>query len=77
MIIRINVACPNCGFLTLSIPDKSDFYFTSCDICKERCIYLTKEKEKEFKKLVSKMSNDLFEEWLKQCKENNIKIKYI
>ena len=69
--------CPNCDFLTLTIPDKSDFYFTLCHVCGEKCVYLTKEKEVELKNLSYGLNKNLWVTWQERVKDENIKIKYI
>lgn len=87
MIFRM-IQCPNCiakykekGFGTLigyiTIQDNSNFYTTLCSYCKQRTLFITKKKEAELKKLADNMNKNLWEEWNKKIKNENIKIVYI
>lgn len=76
MIFTI-IKCPDCKIGIVTIQEKSGFYTTFCGTCKKRCVYLTKNKEKEFEKLALELPSASLKEWKEKCKKDNIRIIYI
>ncbi len=73
MIMRM-AKCPNCKIGIVSIQENSDFFTTLCSHCKEKCIYITKEREAWVKEMLLSTN---FQLWKIALLENNVKLKYI